>query len=155
LVQAQWLQAATQFTGLGLPVLVYLPNVPFALAGCSRIPELLWLKPRAWGLGDFFFAGVLAVQTFNKFGKKNRFHCSCRRWRWLSVSGKPSYLTLIKGLFQILGRNIGGFPGTLMIISGWAPVVAGNSSAQETKAANVPAVEAPAESSGDPNLPIQ
>ena len=25
---------------------------------------------RGLGLGDFFFAGVLAVQTFNKFGKK-------------------------------------------------------------------------------------
>ena len=31
------------------------------------------LKSEGLGLGDFFFAGVLAVQTFNKFGKKTAF----------------------------------------------------------------------------------
>ena len=60
-------QAATQFTGLGLPVLVYLPNIPTII---STQGGILF---RGLGLGDFFFAGVLAVQTFNKFGKKTAF----------------------------------------------------------------------------------
>ena len=60
-------QAANQFTGLGLPVLVYLPNIPTII---SLQGGILF---RGLGLGDFFFAGVLAVQTFNKFGKKTAF----------------------------------------------------------------------------------
>ena len=55
--------AATSFTSLGLPVLVWLPNVPL------MTPAGVFLF-RGLGLGDFFFAGVLIVQTFNKFGKK-------------------------------------------------------------------------------------
>ena len=59
-------QAASQFTGLGLPVLVYLPNIPTIISQGG-------ILFRGLGLGDFFFAGVLAVQTFNKFGKKTAF----------------------------------------------------------------------------------
>ena len=31
---------------------------------------------------------------------------------------------IIDGLKPIVGRDIGGFPGTVMIISGWAPIIA-------------------------------
>src|SRR3989304_4200232 len=53
--------AAQQFTGLGLPVLVYLPNVPLVVAPQGFLSFFGFL-PRGLGLGDFFFAGILALQ---------------------------------------------------------------------------------------------
>jgi hypothetical protein len=108
--------AARQFTGLGLPVLVYLPNIPIIL----RQGDILF---RGLGLGDFFFAGVLAVQTFNKFG---------RRTALIAVAAMAiafgiweAFLSeILNWLAPIVGRQIGGFPGTLMIITGWAPIIA-------------------------------
>jgi hypothetical protein len=110
------LGAAHTFTGLGLPVLVYLPNIPtITLQGA--------LLFRGLGLGDFFFAGVLAVQTFNKFGKKTAFIAAIAMALafgiWEAFLGDIIHL-----LIPIVGRNIGGFPGTVMIISGWAPIIA-------------------------------
>jgi hypothetical protein len=111
--------AAHEFTGLGLPVLVYLPNVPFLYS--TTVPGALAF--RGLGLGDFFFAGVLAVQTYNKFGKKTAFIAALTMavafGLWEAFLGD-----IITGLIPILGRNIQGFPGTVMIISGWAPIVA-------------------------------
>ena len=50
--------AATKFSGLGLPVLVYLPNIPLQMI---KIPNstALAIGYRGLGLGDFFFAGLL------------------------------------------------------------------------------------------------
>jgi hypothetical protein len=108
--------AAKQFTGLGLPVLVYLPNLPIII----RQGDILF---RGLGLGDFFFAGVLAVQTFNKFGKRTAFVAVAAMavafGIWEAFLGD-----ILNWLQPIVGRQIGGFPGTLMIISGWAPVIA-------------------------------
>ena len=115
-------QAATQFTGLGLPVLVYLPNVPLIEAAPGNI-NFFGYAPRGLGLGDFFFAGVLAVQTFKKFGNKAGFFAVCSMvvafGLWEAFLGD-----ILSWLGPIMGRDIGGFPGTLMIICGWAPVVA-------------------------------
>ena len=58
--------AAQTFTGLGLPVLVYLPNIPLVTTSTGAI--LL----RGLGLGDFFFAGILAIQTLQEIRQKNR-----------------------------------------------------------------------------------
>jgi hypothetical protein len=108
--------AAHTFTGLGLPVLVYLPNIP-------TITSSAGILYRGLGLGDFFFAGVLAVQTFNKFGKKTAFTAAVAMA--LAFGIWEFFLgDIIKDLIPIVGRNIGGFPGTVMIISGWAPVIA-------------------------------
>jgi len=108
--------AATSFTGLGLPVLVWLPNIPIMTQSGAVLL-------RGLGLGDFFFAGVLAVQTFNKFGKKTAFIAAIAMavafGIWESFIGD-----IINGLKPIVGRDIGGFPGTVMIISGWAPIIA-------------------------------
>jgi hypothetical protein len=97
--------AATQITGLGLPVLIILPVIPpiFTTAG---------LQPIALGLGDFFFAGTLATQTYKKFGRGTAI-----------VSAVT--MSLAFGVFEILLLNtdFGAFPGTLMIIFGWLPVV--------------------------------
>jgi hypothetical protein len=109
-------QAASQFTGLGLPVLVYLPNVPFLF-------QQSHILLRGLGLGDFFFAGVLAVQTFNKFGRKTAFIAVGAMA--LAFGIWEAFLPdILNWLAPIVGRDIGGFPGTLMIISGWAPIVA-------------------------------
>jgi hypothetical protein len=111
-------QAATQFTGLGLPVLVYLPNIPITLSPLTG--AILF---RGLGLGDFFFAGVLAVQTFNKFGKKTAFISVVAMAVAFGI-WEAFLPDILSWLQPIVGRNIGGFPGTLMIISGWAPIIA-------------------------------
>ncbi len=135
--------AAHTFTGLGLPVLVYLPNIPTIVSQGA-------LLFRGLGLGDFFFAGVLAVQTFNKFGKKTAFATAITMavafGIWEAFLGD-----IINWLTPIVGRNIGGFPGTVMIISGWAPVIAFKLLSDRNKKAktSIP-VELPAE----PTLPV-
>ncbi len=109
--------AAQQFTGLGLPVLVHLPNVPliFSAEGVALF--------RGLGLGDFFFAGILALQTSKKLGKQLAYASVIAMTVSFAVfeAFLPEVLSLLEPLFQ---REIGGFPGTLMIIIGWLPVVA-------------------------------
>jgi hypothetical protein len=109
--------AARQFTGLGLPVLVYLPNVPFLYSAAGL------LLNRGLGLGDFFFAGILAVQTYNKFGRKTALVSAVAMAVAFGV-WEAFLADILAWLNPLVGREIGGFPGTLMIISGWAPVVA-------------------------------
>jgi hypothetical protein len=103
--------AAHTFTGLGLPVLVYLPNFPIILAQTGDIGL------RGLGLGDFFFAGILAVQTFNKFGKKTAFISAAAMT--LAFGIWEAFLPEITAFF-----NIEGFPATVCIISGWIPIIA-------------------------------
>jgi hypothetical protein len=110
------LTAANTFTGLGLPVLVYLPQIPLEATAQG-------LAFRGLGLGDFFFAGVLAVQTFKKFDKKTAFISVVAMTVAFGI-WEAFLRDIISWLTPIVGRNIGGFPGTLMIISGWAPIVA-------------------------------
>jgi hypothetical protein len=108
--------AAQQFTGLGLPVLVYLPNFPliYNLEGL--------IQYRGLGLGDFFFAGILLVQTYKKFGKKIALAAAVAMAVAFGIW--EAYLSeVLAALEPIVGRDIGGFPGTLMIICGWIPVV--------------------------------
>jgi hypothetical protein len=140
-------QAAQTFTGLGLPVLVYLPNVPLIL----RDGHILF---RGLGLGDFFFAGVLAVQTFNKFGKKTAFVAvgamALAFGIWEAFLGD-----ILNWLNPIVGRDIAGFPGTLMIISGWAPIIVWKLLSTRNKTAKAPIVSQPPEVPEDQNLPIQ
>ena len=109
--------AAQQFTGLGLPVLVHLPNVPLVFS-----PEGIVLF-RGLGLGDFFFAGILALQTSKKFGKQAGYAAVIAMTISFAVfeAFLPEILSLLEPLLQ---REIGGFPGTLMIILGWLPVIA-------------------------------
>jgi hypothetical protein len=140
--------AAKQFTGLGLPVLVYLPNIPFVYSAQGA------LLSRGLGLGDFFFAGVLAVQTFNKFGKKTAIIAAVAMAVAFGI-WEAFLPEIITGLIPIVGRNIQGFPGTLMIISGWAPIVALKLFVQRNKAAEMPIIAESTEVPKDPSLPIQ
>jgi hypothetical protein len=108
--------AAEQFTGLGLPVLVHLPNVPFVFSAAGAI------QFRGLGLGDFFFAGILALQTSKKFGKKAGYIAVIAMS--LSFGIFEAFLNEVIILLQpLLPLEIEGFPGTLMIILGWVPVV--------------------------------
>ena len=112
------LTTANTFVNIGLPVLVFVPNVPLAFSATTH--QILM---RGLGLGDFFFAGVLAVQAYNKFGKKTGY-VSVAAMAVAFGIWEAFLPDIIKGLIPIVGRNIGGFPGTLMIVSGWAPVIA-------------------------------
>jgi hypothetical protein len=105
LVTRTMVQAASAAVSLSLPVLVSLPLVPLIRTGTGLLILSL-------GLGDFFFAGLLAIQTFKKYG---------RRLTIVSVAG----MTISFFIFEafILTFRIGAFPGTLMIICGWLPVV--------------------------------
>jgi hypothetical protein len=107
--------AAQQFTNLGLPVLVRLPNIPL------RYVDGILLS-RGLGLGDFFFAGILSLQTYKKYGKKIGILAALSLT--ISFGIFEAFLPeIIQFLEPILQREIGGFPGTLMIICGWLPIV--------------------------------
>lgn len=103
LVTKTMVQAASAAVSLSLPVLVYLPLVPLIRTGTGLLRLGL-------GLGDFFFAGLLAIQTYKKFGK---------RLAAASVVGMTVSFSLFEAF--ILTYRIGAFPGTLMIICGWVP----------------------------------
>jgi len=107
--------AAQQFTELGLPVLVRLPNIPLKYVDGM-------LLSRGLGLGDFFFAGILGLQTYKKYGKKIGVLSAITMT--VSFGIFEAFLPeIIEFLEPILQREIGGFPGTLMIICGWLPIV--------------------------------
>lgn len=99
LVTKTMISAATTATSLNLPVVVMMPILP-ALNGKMLL-----------GLGDFFFAGLLATQSFKKFGKK---------FGILSVIA----MVLSFAIFEaaLLTYRVGAFPGTVMIITGWLPL---------------------------------
>jgi hypothetical protein len=98
--------AAKTVSGLGLPVLISLPTLPWLITERG-------LQYMSLGLGDFFFSGILATQTYKKFGKKTAMLSAVT-------------MSLSFGIFEafLLSYQWGAFPGTLMIICGWLPVVA-------------------------------
>ena len=97
--------AAKHIVNLWLPVAVSVPTVPPIILNGKRVSMLL-------GLGDFFFAGLLAIQTFKKFG---------RNFSLLSILGMITSFFLFE-TFIVLPLGI-AFPGTLMIICGWIPLI--------------------------------
>jgi hypothetical protein len=119
-------QAAGTFTDLGLPVLIYLPNIPLIIAKEGAL-DFFGYAVRGLGLGDFFFAGVLAIQTFKKFDKKTVLAAIVAMVVAFGIweAFLPEIISVLSPIFYpIAGKALTGFPGTLMIISGWAPVVA-------------------------------
>ncbi len=111
-VTGQMVQAANAVSGMGLPVLVAFPTIP----PMFRDGGILIMR---LGLGDFFFAGILATQTMKKFGKK------------ISIA---TILTMCIsfGLFELVLLNpeladvlpVHALPATLPIVLGWLPIVA-------------------------------
>lgn len=119
-------QAAGTFTDLGLPVLIYLPNAPLIVAKEGAL-DFFGYAVRGLGLGDFFFAGVLAIQTFKKFDKNTVLTAIVAMVVAFGIweAFLPEIISVLSPIFYpIAGKALTGFPGTLMIISGWAPVVA-------------------------------
>jgi len=107
--------AANTFTGLGLPVIIYLPNIPFYhnAAGVMAF--------RGLGLGDFFFAGILAIQTFHKFGKKYGYTAIISMV--ISFTIWEIFMQDIITYFNLHGfPNLTGLPATVFIITGWIPI---------------------------------
>jgi hypothetical protein len=97
--------AVSHVEGLRLPVLIYLPAVPGDVTEIGRLYMGL-------GLGDFFFAGLIGVQTMKKFGKSIAASSA--------IAMSASFF-----IFQVVMLNWGfiAFPGTLMIICGWLPIL--------------------------------
>jgi len=97
--------AARHVSVLRLPVLISLPTVPAIVTEWGTLFMSL-------GLGDFFFAGLIAIQTLKKFGKD------------LAVSSVIA-MSMSFFIFEtwMLNYGSGAFPGTLMIICGWLPLV--------------------------------
>jgi hypothetical protein len=108
--------AADTFTGLGLPALIYLPNIPLIPADPMYF-NILGFAPRGLGLGDFFFAGILAIQTFNRFNKKYAYASIISMV--MSFGIWAAFLPEITAFFGIYG-----FPATVCIITGWLPIAA-------------------------------
>ncbi|MGQ9550814.1 MAG: hypothetical protein ACUVUE_00165 [Candidatus Bathycorpusculaceae bacterium] len=106
LVTGSMVSAAKHVSGLGLPMLVSIPTIPLIQTDRGALYMSL-------GLGDFFFAGLLATQTFKRFG---------RNFAVLSAVT----MSISFGIFEalLLNYELRAFPGTLMIICGWLPLVA-------------------------------
>jgi hypothetical protein len=111
-VTGTMLTAAQSMSGLGLPVLVAFPTIPWI----STQTGILLMR---LGLGDFFFAGILGTQTWKKFDKKTAI---------ISLIA----MTISFGLFELFLLNPElaallpkkALPATLPIVLGWLPVVA-------------------------------
>lgn len=106
------LDAAQSMSGLGLPVLVAFPTVPWIVTDAG-------IQIMRLGLGDFFFAGILGTQTWRKYGKKTAI---------ISLAA----ITLSFALFELflLNPDLAAIlpkktlPATLPIVIGWLPVIA-------------------------------
>jgi len=140
--------AATTFTGLGLPVLVQLPQVPFYETAEG-------IAIRGLGLGDFFFAGVLAVQASIKFGRRTGLISAVSMTVAFGIW--EAYLgDIINWINPIVGRDIAGFPGTVMIVTGWIPVVAWKMlSERRRKTATAIVSQTQMEPPKEPSLPVE
>jgi len=105
LVTGTMIEAARTVAGLNLPVMVQLPIVPLIMDGVGK------LGFSGLGLGDFFFAGLLAIQTLKRYDKKTMI---------LSVVA----MAISFGIFEIAMLTYWRrpLPGTFMIILGWAVV---------------------------------
>jgi hypothetical protein len=106
LVTGFMVQAAETVSGLGLPVLISLPTIPLIIT--TEGVRFLSL-----GLGDFFFAGTLATQTYKKYGRKTAI-----------ISAVTMAVSFAVFEAVLLSTEFGAFPGTVMIIAGWLPIVA-------------------------------
>lgn len=102
LVTKSMVSAATHVAGLRLPVLVVVPTVP----------QITKIWGMSLGLGDFFFAGLIAIQSLKKFGK---------RFALLSIVAMTASFFVFETL--MLNAELSAFPGTLMIICGWMPLI--------------------------------
>ncbi len=100
LVTGWMVSAANTTRSLQLPVLVTLPT----------FPPLEF--PMGLGLGDFFFAGLLAIQAFKRFG---------RRFALASLAAMSISFFLFET--YMLTFRVTALPGTVMILVGWIVLI--------------------------------
>ncbi|MEM3565343.1 MAG: hypothetical protein QXK18_00505 [Candidatus Bathyarchaeia archaeon] len=105
LITGTMVSAATHVSALRLPVLVIMPTVPVITTSWGILYMSL-------GLGDFFFAGLITVQTCKKYG---------RQLALLAAVAMATSFFIFEAV--ILNFNLRAFPGTLMIICGWLPLL--------------------------------
>ena len=98
--------AAMHISSLRLPVLVSVPTIPVIITERGTVYMSL-------GLGDFFFAGLIGIQSLRKYGKQ---------FALLSLVAMSLSFFIFETI--LLNYKLGAFPGTLMIICGWLPLVA-------------------------------
>ncbi len=96
--------AATATISLNLPVLITVQTLPAVVLDGKIVYMRL-------GLGDLFFAGLLAIQTFKTYG---------RNFAILSVIAMATSFFIFEAVLLTYGPI--AFPGTLMIICGWLPL---------------------------------
>jgi hypothetical protein len=101
LVTRTMVEAASTAINLGLPVVVAVPIIPLITTTKGIVPIFL-------GLGDFFFAGLIAIQTLKKYGRNSAI---------FAVAAMAVSFFVFEAF--TLNYEIGAFPGTLMIICGW------------------------------------
>jgi hypothetical protein len=106
LITGTMIEAANAARGLSLPVMVTVPVIPL-------ISMAEGIQFMSLGLGDFFFAGLVVTQSFKKYGKK---------FALLSAVSITVSFFIFEAL--LLTYRFAAFPGTLMIICGWLPLVA-------------------------------
>jgi len=90
---------------LQLPIAIRIPTFPPIIVEGN----LLFI---GLGLGDLFFAGLLGLQTFRRFGLKTAL-----------ISLLAMSISFMLFEIAILNYKWGSFPGTLMILCGWLPVI--------------------------------
>lgn len=105
LVTGAMVSAASHISGLQLPMLITIRTIPPVIIRGN----LIWMS---LGLGDFFFAGLTALQTLRKYG---------RDFAILSTVAMSASFSIFEAF--LLTYQLRAFPGTVMIISGWLPLI--------------------------------
>ena len=105
LVTGTMIEAVDTLNSLNLPVMVRLPIVPLIMNEAGEL-----VRP-GLGLGDFFFAGLLAIQTYKRYSRK-------------TAIASVIAMAISFGIFEfaMLTYWRRPLPGTFMIILGWAVV---------------------------------
>lgn len=96
LITGHMITSSEKVLSLGLPVGIILPTFPY-LGGTTFI-----------GLGDVFLIGLLGIQTTRKYGRKTGLE---------SVASITLVFLLL--LTVLLNYDVGSFPATVFITSGW------------------------------------
>jgi hypothetical protein len=105
LITGSMVSAASHISALQLPILVTISTVPTVVID----GYMIWMS---LGLGDFFFAGLIALQTLRKYGRNSAI---------LSAAAMSASFFVFEAL--LLTYELRAFPGTVMIICGWFPLI--------------------------------
>jgi len=97
--------AAQHVSSLRLPILMSMPTVPAILTRFGVLYVSL-------GLGDFFFAGLIATQSQKRFGD---------HFAVLSIIAMSISFFLFEAF--MLNYEWRALPGTVMIVAGWIPLI--------------------------------